>query len=127
MSVSPRKMEAILSLSGEGRFKHFVKRVVDAEEAWGLYQNGWAMARTDDNCPVFLLWPEEEYAKICAVGEWDGYDSRSISLDNIIDLLLPKLRSEGALPGILYSPSGQGVTPSLEELEASLREEMRRY
>lgn len=127
MRVSERQIEAILSLPGEDRFKHFVKMVVDTEEAWGLYQDGWAMACTDDNQSVFLLWPSEEYARLCAVDEWESYQPRSIPLEDILEFLLPKLRQEGALPGVLYSPSGEGVTPSIEELEGSLREEMSRY
>jgi hypothetical protein len=127
MKISERQIEAILSLPGEDRFKHFVKVVVDTEEAWGLYQDGWAMAITDNNQPVFPLWPAEEYARLCAVDKWEAYQTRSISLCDILEVLLPNLRKDGTLPGILYSPSGEGVTPSIEKLEDALREEMSRY
>jgi hypothetical protein len=127
MSVSQKQIDALLSLSGEDRYRHFIKVVVDAEEAWGLYHNGWAMACTDDNDPVFLFWPAEEYANLCAVDEWKGYQPRPIPLEYILESLLPNLRLEGSLPGVFYTPSGNGVTPSIEQLEGSLREEMSRY
>jgi hypothetical protein len=85
------------------------------------------MAYTDDGQPVFLLWPAEEYAKLCAVNEWEDYQTKPISLEDIFESLLPKLQIEGALPGVFYTPSGKGVTPSIRELEGSLREEMIKY
>ena len=127
MSVSQKQIDAILSLSGADRYKHFIKVVVDAEKAWGLYQDGWAMAYTDDNESVFLFWPAEEYASLCAVDEWKDYQPRPISLEFILESLLPNLGLEGSLPGVFYTPSGDGVTPSIEEFEGSLREEISRY
>ncbi len=43
-------MEAVLALPREERYAHFVKRVADTEQVWGLYNNGWASAATDDGC-----------------------------------------------------------------------------
>lgn len=127
MSFSQKKIDAILSLPGEDRYKHFVKVVVDTEQAWGLYQDGWAMASTDDDQLVFLLWPAEEYARLCAVNEWKNYQAKPITLQDLMQSLLPKLKQKEELPGIFYTPSGKGVTPTIEGIEESLKEEMSKY
>ena len=127
MSISDKQIESILSLSGEDRYRHFIKAVIDREEMWGLYQNGWAMAAADSGQAVFPLWPYKEYAELCAVDKWAGYKPRSIPVDDVIEILLPKLEKEHALVGVFYTPLGKGVTPTMDEFKESLKEEKGRY
>lgn len=127
MKVNPRQMEAVLALPGIGRFEHFIKVIADWQEVWGLYQQGWALAATDDGTTVFPLWPAKEYAQICAENEWKGYEPRSISLSDFTDVLLPKLKADGVLPGVFFTPSSKGLTPSIDELKAALDAELQNY
>jgi len=127
MDVNPKQLEAVLALPGARRFEHFVKVVADFECAWGLYQSGWALAATDDGTEVFPLWPAKEFAQVCAVNEWDGYEPREIRLTDLIEVLLPRLKRDGVLPGVFFTPTSRGVTPSVEELDAALRAELEKY
>lgn len=127
MKIGSKQMDAVLALPGAMRFQHFVKVVADQEEAWGLYDGGWALAATDDGTQVFPLWPAKEYAEICAGKEWTGYVPRSITLVDLVELLLPRLRADGVLPGVFYTPSSKGVTPSCDELRAALDAELEKY
>jgi hypothetical protein len=94
MTINPKQMSAVSALSGSERYAHFIKRVVDTEQVWGLYDNGWAMAQTDDQIEVFPLWPAKEYAELCAEKEWAGYTSRSFSVDELLNELIPNLKNE---------------------------------
>lgn len=127
MKINQKQLEAVLALSGDKRFEHFVKVVADWEEVWGLYQDGWALAAADDGTTVFPLWPAKEYAQICAENEWNGYEPRSFSLADFMEALLPKLKSEGVLPGVFFTPSSKGVTPSVDELMSALKAELQNY
>ncbi|MFZ5635876.1 MAG: DUF2750 domain-containing protein [Pseudomonadota bacterium] len=127
MEISTTQLESMFSLSGPKRFEHFVKAVVDWQEAWGLYQDGWALAATDDGATVFPLWPAKEYAQICAEKEWVGYEPRPTSLDDLLEALLPKLKREGLLPGVFYTPSSHGVTPAVDELKNAITKELEKY
>ncbi|MES2972538.1 MAG: DUF2750 domain-containing protein [Pseudomonadota bacterium] len=127
MNLNPKQMEAILALPGIERFKHFVKVVADWQEAWGLYQDGWALAGGDDGTVVFPLWPAQEYAQLCAANEWLEYEPRSISLDELMQVLLPKLKTDGVLPGVFFTPASKGVTPSAEVLMSALTTELQKY
>lgn len=127
MGISKKQIDAITSLPGEKRFEHFIKVVVDGEQAWSLYQDGWALASNDEGVVVFPLWPAKEYARLCAENEWSGYEARAIPLDDLMGVLLPKLKGDKVLPGVFFTPSSKGVTPSIDELMAALEEELENY
>lgn len=127
MKVNSKQMEAVLALPGVKRFEHFIKVIADSQEVWGLYQDGWALAVADDGTTVFPLWPAKEYAQVCAANEWNGYESRSISLNDFTEVLLPKLQLDGVLPGIFFTPTNKGVTPSVDELKSALEAELQNY
>lgn len=127
MRVTPKQLEAVLALSGIKRFEHFIKVIADWQEVWGLYQGGWALAAADDETTVFPLWPAKEYAQVCAANEWAGYEPRSISLSDFTEVLLPKLKQDGVLPGVFFTPTSKGVTPSVDELKSALEAELQNY
>ena len=127
MKVSPKQLEAVLALPGIKRFEHFIKVIADWQEVWGLYQDGWALAAADDGTTVFPLWPAKEYAQVCAANEWTGYEPRSISLSDFTEVLLPKLKLDGVLPGVFFTPTSKGVTPSVDELKSALEAELQNY
>lgn len=128
MKVNQMQLAAVFALPGPKRFEHFVKVVCDWEEVWGLYQNGWALAAADDDgTTVFPVWPAKEYALHCAEREWLGYEPRKISLTDFLEVVLPTLKAEGTLPGVLYTPTDKGVTPTVEELEAAIKTELEKY
>lgn len=107
MKVSSRQMEAVLALPGVKRFEHFIKVIADWQEVWGLYQDGWALAAADDGTTVFPLWPAKEYAQLCALNEWKGFEPRAISLIDFTEVLLPKLKLEDVLPGVFFHADEQ--------------------
>lgn len=118
---SDREIQAVLGLDGPGRFRHFVKQVVDFEEAWGLWDNGWALMANDDETLVFPLWPARDYAELNRIGDWENYEARPIELKELLEELLPDFRERGVLPGVFPTPTGKGVTPTPEELASALR------
>jgi hypothetical protein len=127
MKISKIQMESMLRLPANARYKHFVKVVVDWEEAWGLYNDGWALASTDDGVQVFPLWPAREYAELCAAGEWLKFVAKPISLRYLVGELLPALKEDGILPGVFCLPSDKGVTPAASDLLSDLNEEIKKY
>ncbi|MGY3452660.1 DUF2750 domain-containing protein [Bradyrhizobium sp. USDA 4353] len=127
MKISDKQLQAVLALPAAARFAHFVKAVADSERVWGLYADGWALSSDDDGCTVFPLWPAPDYAKLCALGEWSSYEPRPIEIDELLDILLPRLQRDGVLPGIFVTPLGKGMTPSVEELTLAIKTELQKY
>jgi hypothetical protein len=125
--ASPKEIEAVLKLDGPARFAHFVKRVVDEERAWSLWDDGWALMVEDAGTEVLPLWPAREYAERCKHEDWSRYEPREVKLSEILDDLLPSLSDAGLRVGVFPTPGGKGVTVAVGELEAALRVEMDRY
>lgn len=123
----PQRIANLLSLPGPVRYEHFIKRVADTQRVWGLFSDGWALARRDDGASVFPVWPSPEFAVLCASGDWAGFQAKDIPIADFLDELLPRLREEGVRPGIFYTPTGQGVLPEYERLIDDLQAELAKY
>lgn len=126
MKITKKQIESILALPGQRRYEHFIKVAADQHRIWGLYNDGWALAGTVDENPVFPVWPASEYATLCAVEDWAGYKPKEIDLHDFFEALLPSLRDRKTLLGVFLTPNNKGVTPSLEQVENDLREELAR-
>ncbi len=127
MKINPKQLAAVTALPGSKRYEHFVKVIADWQEVWGLYQDGWALAATDEGTSVFPIWPAKEYAEFCAKDEWEGYEARSFSLDDFMNELLPNLKNDGVLPGVFFTPASKGLTPSVDELMNAIELELQNY
>lgn len=127
MKIDSKEIEALISSSGEKRYTYFVKRVADSENVWGLYDDGWALASTDDGILVFPVWSAKEYATLCKKGEWTNYEPKSFSLEEFLTELLPNLKTDGMVPGVFYTPDSNGVTLSAEQLLEDIKNELSKY
>jgi len=127
MSLSNEQILNILKLAGPDRYKHFIKRVADYEEVWGLNNNGWAMAATSDGIEVFPVWPAKEYAELCAQGDWVDYNPKEISLSEFMGEILPELKEKGIGICVFYTPSDKGVIPEISQLLNDLEVELENY
>ena len=125
--MKPQRLKGIPSLDGPTRYRHFVKSVSDREEAWGLYDDGWALSGVDDGVETFCLWPEKEFAAACADGMWAGYEPEAIPLEDLMEDLLPQLMRDGLGVVVFPTPDGKGVIPETQALLNDLRQEETHY
>lgn len=127
MKVNSKQLAAVVALPGNKRYEHFIKVVTDNEQIWGLYNDGWALAADDNGTTVFPMWPAKEYAEICTEKEWAGYQPKAFSLDDLFNELLPKLKRDGVLPGVFFTPNSKGLTPPIEQLKHDINNELKNY
>ncbi|TQK04831.1 DUF2750 domain-containing protein [Herbaspirillum sp. SJZ107] len=127
MQINPRQMAAILALPAPARFKHAIKVIADRLQVWSLYKDGWALVGADDGTRAFPLWPARDYAELCAIDAWAGYEARSIPLDDFMGILLAQFKREGILPAVFVTPASKGVTLTVDALLAALEEELQNY
>ena len=125
--MNDKRTEAVVALSGPERVEHFVKVVADREEAWGLYDDGWASSATDDGGMAFPVWPARDYAQLCAAHEWSTYSPRAIALDDLMEALIPMLGEQRAAIAVFQTPLGRGVPVTPNELHAMLTSELERF
>jgi hypothetical protein len=125
MAIDTRQLQETVMLPGPQRYEYFIRRVVDTGTVWSLYRQGWALAKKEDGTLVFPLWPDREFATICADYEWTGYAPQSFSLDELVRELLPQLEQDGIATGVFYTPGARDVMPSasllLRDLDDTLK------
>ncbi|MGO4478756.1 DUF2750 domain-containing protein [Massilia sp. 2TAF26] len=125
MAIDTRQVQETVMLSGPQRYEYFIRRVAQTGTVWSLYRNGWALAKKEDGNLVFPLWPDREFATICADYEWTGYEPQSFSLDELVDELLPQLEQDGIATGVFYTPGARDVMPSAGLLLRDLDDELK--
>jgi len=126
MAIDTRQLQAVVMLPGPQRYEYFVKRVAESGVVWSLYRQGWALAKKEDGTLVFPLWPDSEFAQVCADYEWTGYAPQSFALDELLEELLPQLEQDGIVTGVFYTPGARDVMPTAGLLRTDLHDELTR-
>lgn len=124
---SAKEIESILLLDPIERYNHFVKRVVDFQATWGLYDDGWAMVARDDRTLALALWPHREYAMLCATDDWSHYIPKKIALDELLDIVLPDLDRKNSVVAVFMTPTGSGIVRQPMDLRNDLMAEEEKY
>ena len=93
----------------------------------GLWDDGWALAGTDDGQTTFPLWPARTYAALCAEGMWQAYEPTPIPTEDLVDELLPKLHTDGILVSVFMTPACKGVPVDAERVRLDLEQELEQY
>src|SRR5580704_17194945 len=122
-TVSTNEIQSTLRLPGPDRYNYFIKYIADTEEAWGLWDDGWAMGKDDYDRPTFPIWPAREYAALCADGPWSNYEPTGIPVQELIHELLPMLDEDGIQPSIFRTPEGDAVIPTVPQILTDLTNE----
>ena len=123
--IDAEQVKAVVRMPAPQRYEYFVRRVASSGTVWGLYRNGWALAKKDDGTLVFAMWPDEEFARLCAEFEWEGYEPHAFSLDELLGELLPQLQQDGLVAGIFRTPGSKGVMATPGLLRVDIEDELR--
>jgi len=127
MADTNKKIENILKMSESERYDYFVRKVADFEEVWGLSDNGWALLGDNSRNQILPLWPEKEFAQLCAVDKWKDYKPEVIELDNFIEKWIPGMTNDKTLVNVFLIPNGKGTTVSPQDLYTDLQDELEQY
>ena len=129
LEISDKEFAAVTQLDAAARYRHFLKRVADWQEAWSLYEDGWMTMHDDEGRLLLPLWPARRYAEAHRLPGWgEAAEARSISLDRLLENWLPGLKADGR--GVSIFPVAgkeSSIQPSLDDFERDLRAELERY
>lgn len=127
MADISKKIENIVKMTEDERYDYFIRKVADFEQVWGLNDNGWALLGDDDGNQILPLWPEREFAELCAVDQWKNYKPESIELDNFLEKWIPGMINAKTLINIFLTPDAKGSVVSPPTLESDLQDELEQY
>ncbi|CAA7196727.1 DUF2750 domain-containing protein [Chryseobacterium potabilaquae] len=127
MEDTNKKIANILKMTEDERYDYFIRKVTDFEEIWGLSDDGWALLGDDNGNQILPLWPEKEFAKLCAIDQWKDYKPESIELDNFIEKWIPGMINDKTLVNIFLTPDAKGTVINPNDLYSDLQEELEQY
>jgi hypothetical protein len=125
--INPKGIQSISALSPTDRYMHFLSRVADWEEVWGLHSDaGWAMSSDGEGGECVPFWPHPEYAKAMTVGHWSGREPTSVPLADFLEKWLPGMAKDGLRVAVFPTPeNAKLVDPML--LKQDLESECKQY
>lgn len=126
MTAYLKKIENVLRLDAPSRSEYFVRKVADFEVVWSLFDKGWATAHTGAATAV-PFWPEEEFAKLCATDEWQGFRPAAIALEDFLERWLPGMANDQRICAVFAAPSDHGTLMLPMDLEKLIRQELEQY
>lgn len=124
--MNEKEFNAVIKLPANVRYEYFIKKVVDYETVWGLYDDGWAVQEDDNGNKLLPFWPKKAFAEYCSVGEWANYSTESIELYDFIQEFLPLLLKEGYKPSIFHNNIDSAVL-EIQTLITDLKAELEKY
>lgn len=122
-----KKIENVIKLSENDKYNYFIRKVADFEMLWGLDKNGWALLGDDFDNQIFPFWPEKEFAELCAVDSWSGYNAKSIDLDSFLKKWIPGMKRDKMLVNIFHTPKFKGIIVSPDKLNDDINRELEEY
>jgi hypothetical protein len=123
--IEDAEVREILALPRDGRYASFLQHTADWEEAWGLKDdNGWIVRGGDSDDETFPLWPHAAFATLCARGPWVGTVPGRISLDELLDDLLPLLEEDAIAVEIFPTQEDRGTVMTARRLLQDLQREL---
>ena len=124
--MNNKETEAVANLPAPKRYEYFIKKVVDSEKVWGLYNDGWATSKDDNEKIVIPFWPKEEFALICAKNEWVNYHPRDIELEEFLNKWLLGMKKDGYKPSV-FPTNTEAIIIEIDVLLKDLSKELENY
>ncbi|HBW38916.1 DUF2750 domain-containing protein [Desulfosporosinus sp. BICA1-9] len=124
--MNNKEFEALIKIPVPKRYEHFIKKVVDWEEVWGLFNYGWAIISDKDGNKMIPFLFKKEFALYCAKEEWADYTPKNIELNDFIEKWLPGMKKEEIKPAIFFNNINSAVL-SVDTLLNDLKQELENY
>lgn len=97
-------------------YRLFIETIVHQGHVIALYQDGWALCATPTGQRSFAMWQSKGLAQLLVKDNWAGYEIQSIGLSDLVEKVIPFLRSEKTTVSMNLSPEGQNVLVAPKKL-----------
>ena len=127
--MNSQQFEAVLKLSSADRSSHFIGKVADWEQLWGVKnEEGWLFRIVEeDGLEYFPVWPHPQYAQKIAEQHFPNYTAREITLESFLKEWLPDFEKEGIKVGVFPNQDWSSWIMEPQILAETLHSEMSLY
>ena len=126
--LNEEQFKAVNDLPDHERYKHFVSKVADWQQVWGVRSvDGWLTPATPDHQDYLPLWPHPEYAKRIADKHWPGHEAEEFDYDFLISEGLDILSRDGMKVAVFPNLEWQCILVDAKQLLDDLLVESEKY
>jgi len=124
--MNQQEFTTVMQLPGNIRYEYLIKKVVDNEEIWGLFDDGWVETQDDEGNRMIPFWPRQEFASALAPRVSKECTPKSIDLYEFFDEWLPEMKRDGIRPSIFWNGTDSAVL-EIDILRRDLELELEKY
>lgn len=128
MKLTDKEVEAILKLEPYDRYQYFIKRVADSEQMFTIVDNedNWALADVQGK-EVFSVWSAPDFAVLFAIGDWESFSVKEITIEQLEDDIIDEIENNGYLINVFPIIGRSGFVVDIIEFAKDINNEMRKY
>lgn len=108
------------------RYKYFIKKIVDSEKIYSLYNKGWALYSNGEQ-NLLPLWSDKEFAKDCINDEFSEFEIEEIDLYDFLDEFSFNLEKDKVGITIFPTYCDNGIVISIKYLVEEITSELKKY
>ncbi|MEP5230891.1 MAG: DUF2750 domain-containing protein [Alloalcanivorax sp.] len=126
--INTPQFDAVLAISSADRSSHFVGKVADWEQLWGVKNDlGWLVSITSEDLEYFPVWSHSKHAKKIVDEHFYGHHAVEIPIEEFLSHWLPTFEADNVKAGVF--PSKKWVSWVMEptDLAQCLRDEAAQY
>ena len=126
--MSEQQFRAVDSLPDLDRYNHFISKVADWKEVWGVRtEEGWLLPITPEGVAYFPLWPHPEYAERVASKNWPGNHAEELDYKFLMSEGLEQLSKDGVKIAVFPNLTWQCVVADALQVRQDLFLESGKY
>jgi len=126
--MNEKQYEAVLALDSFDRYDHFISKVADWQQLWGVKsEEGWLVPVAPEDFEYFPLWPHYEYAQKITDENFPGHTATEISLEELLDHWLPLFEQDKVKVAIFPNKEWNFWCIEPQDLKEELLNEMAKY
>jgi hypothetical protein len=126
--INPQQFEATLALSSSKRCSHFIDKITQYEQLWGVKNaEGWLVPITPENLEYFPVWPHPEYAQKSVDENFEGYEVQEISIEEFMEYWIPLFGEDSVKLAVFPNMQWEFWVMEPKDMLECLREEMDEY
>ena len=126
MTITEQQFQDIVRLDAEKRLNYLLKQVVANKQVWLLTDEHGSVMLTTDEEDCIPVWPNQEFAEQWATGEWQGFEAKSIPLDDWYKKWTRGLESDELSIVVFPLPDDEGVVLYPDELDFELKQQAKK-
>ena len=125
--VNDKEFFSVISLSPSKRYLYLIKKIVDFKEIWSLWDEGWALYSDEENNECIPIWPNEQYAQVCAIDNWVNYLPKKISLLDWINKWIPGMKNDRRKVAAFPTSNDKGIIIEPDRIKNDINKELGNY